>query len=239
VRPPLGRALGAVVLAAIVLLVGGCRLSADVLVRVDPDGSGEVTVTLDLDREAAERLGPADQLDVEDLELRGWRVDAPVIGDDGLTVVARRPFAAPEELAPLLEDITGPDGPLGDVQLRVESSQLGTEYQLAGALTSTGDPAVVSDPELTALLGGLPLGRTPEELAAVGADRPDAATLTLRVVLPGADEAQWSVPLTGGQPASVVVDESSNVLSTTRIVGLLAVVGLLVAAVVVALRSRR
>jgi hypothetical protein len=125
------------------------------------------------------------------------------------------------------------------VQLRVESSQLGTEYQLAGALTSTGDPAVVSDPELTALLGGLPLGRTPEELAAVGADRPDAATLTLRVVLPGADEAQWSVPLTGGQPASVVVDESSNVLSTTRIVGLLAVVGLLVAAVVVALRSRR
>jgi hypothetical protein len=35
------------------------------------------------------------------------------------------------------------------------------------------------------------------------------------------------------------VDESSNVLSTTRIVGLLAVVGLLVAAVVVALRSRR
>ncbi|MFZ4431830.1 MAG: hypothetical protein ACOYOQ_01390 [Microthrixaceae bacterium] len=238
-RPPLGRALGAVVLAAIVLLVGGCRLSADVLVRVDPDGSGEVTVTLDLDREAAERLGPADQLDVEDLELRGWRVDAPVIGDDGLTVVARRPFAAPEELAPLLEDITGPDGPLGDVQLRVESSQLGTEYQLAGALTSTGDPAVVSDPELTALLGGLPLGRTPEELAAVGADRPDAATLTLRVVLPGADEAQWSVPLTGGQPASVVVDESSNVLSTTRIVGLLAVVGLLVAAVVVALRSRR
>lgn len=238
-RPPLGRALGAVVLAAIVLLVGGCRLSADVLVRVDPDGSGEVTVTLDLDREAAERLGPADQLDVEDLELRGWRVDAPVIGDDGLTVVARRPFAAPEELAPLLEDITGPDGPLGDVQLRVESSQLGTEYQLAGALTSTGDPAVVSDPELTALLGGLPLGRTPEELAAVGADRPDAATLTLRVVLPGADEAQWSVPLTGGQPASVVVDESSNVLSTTRIVGLLAVVGLLVAAVVIALRSRR
>jgi hypothetical protein len=227
------------VLAAIVLLVGGCRLSADVLVRVDPDGSGEVTVTLDLDREAAERLGPADQLDVEDLELRGWRVDAPVIGDDGLTVVARRPFAAPEELAPLLEDITGPDGPLGDVQLRVESSQLGTEYQLTGALTSTGDPAVVSDPELTALLGGLPLGRTPEELAAVGADRPDAATLTLRVVLPGADEAQWSVPLTGGQPASVVVDESSNVLSTTRIVGLLAVVGLLVAAVVVALRSRR
>ena len=238
-RPPLGRALGAVVLAAIVLLVGGCRLSADVLVRVDPDGSGEVTVTLVLDREAAERLGPADQLDVEDLELRGWRVDAPVIGDDGLTVVARRPFAAPEDLAPLLEDITGPDGPLGDVQLRVESSQLGTEYQLAGALTSTGDPAVVSDPELTALLGGLPLGRTPEELAAVGADRPDAATLTLRVVLPGADEAQWSVPLTGGQPASVVVDESSNVLSTTRIVGLLAVVGLLVAAVVVALRSRR
>jgi hypothetical protein len=227
------------VLAAIVLLLGGCRLSADVLVRVDPDGSGEVTVTLDLDREAAERLGPADQLDVEDLELRGWRVDAPVIGDDGLTVVARRPFAAPEDLAPLLEDITGPDGPLGDVQLRVESSQLGTEYQLAGALTSTGDPAVVSDPELTALLGGLPLGRTPEELAAVGADRPDAATLTLRVVLPGADEAQWSVPLTGGQPASVVVDESSNVLSASRIVGLLAVVGLLVAAVVVALRSRR
>lgn len=238
-RPPLGRALGAVVLVAIALLTGGCRLSVDVLVRVDPDGSGEVTATLDLDREAADRLGPADQFDVEDLGLRGWQVDSPVIGDDGLTVVARRPFGAPEELATVLEDITGPDGPLGDVQLRVESSQLGTDYRLTGALTSTGDPAVVSDPELTALLGGLPLGRTPEELAAVGADRPDAATLTLRVVLPGADEVQWSVPLTGGQPTSVVVDESSNVLSATRIVGLLAVVALLVAAVAVALRSRR
>lgn len=236
---PLGRALGAVVLAAIVLLAGGCRLSADVLVRVDPDGSGEVTATLDLDREAAERLGGVDQLDVEDLGLRGWQVDAPVVGDDGLTLVARRPFAAPEELAAVLQDVTGPDGPLGDVQLQVESSQLGTEYRLSGTLSSTGDPAVVSDPELTALLGGLPLGRTPEEFAAIGADRPETATLTLRAVLPGADEAQWSVPLTGGQPASVVVDETSNVLSVPRIVGLLAVAGLLVAAVVVALRSRR
>ena len=238
-RPPLGRAAGAAVMALVALVVGACRVSGDVLVQVDADGSGEVTATLTLDREAADRLGPPDQLDVEDLGLRGWLVDAPVLDDRGLTVVARRAFAAPEELAVVLEDITGPDGPLGDVQLDVESSQLGTDYRLTGALSSTGDPALVSDPELAGLLGGLPLGRTPEELGALGADRPETATLTLRAVLPGADEAQWSVPLTGGQPSTVPIEESSTVLSVARIAGLLAVVGLLAAAVVLAVRSRR
>lgn len=239
-RRPGGRAVGVTALLFLVLIVTSCRVEADVALDVLPDGSGSVLATLSLDREATVQLGDPAALDTADLLGRGWQVDPPEPQPDGgLRLSVRRPFASPEELGVVLDDLTGPDGPLGDLDLAVESSQLSTAYGLVGTLRSSGDPAAWSDPDLAGVLGGLPLGRTPEELALLGADRPETATLRLRAVLPGGLDETWSVPLTGGRETSVPVDAHSRVISTSRTVGLVAVAALLVAAVLVALRSRR
>jgi hypothetical protein len=223
------------------LVVGGaCRVQAETVVDVAPDGSGVVTVTVTLDREAAAALGDPAQLDVADLAPGGWEVVDPAPGPDGgLVVGARRRFDSPEEVPVLLEQLAGPDGPVQEASLQVDSSQLATDYRWRSVLRSSGDPAVLSDPELTALLDGLPLGRTAEELASIGADRSEAATATLVVRLPGGTEQSGSVPLTGEVPASVEVVAESTVVSATRVLGLVVVVVLLGSAVAAALRSRR
>ncbi len=235
------RAVGvtALLILTLSILVTACRADADVSVEVRPDGSGTVLASLTLDRDAAVRLGDPGRLDTSDLVGRGWQVDPPEqVADGGLRLSIRRPFASPEELAVVLDDLTGADGPLGRLDLTVESSQLSTSYSFAGTLTSSGDPAAWSDPDVAAVLGGLPLGRTPEELVAIGADRPETAVLRLRVDLPGGVEESWSVPLTGGRATEVAVDADSTVVSPARVLGLLGVAALLTGAVVVAFRSR-
>ena len=94
------------------------------------------------------------------------------------------------------------------------------------------------------MLGGLPLGRTPEELAALGADRPDAATLTVRVSLPGGVDsssgdvadgtATWTAPLTGGVATDEELTASAEERRTSTLVLAAAGALLVVLAVVVA-----
>jgi hypothetical protein len=92
---------------------------------------------------------------------------------------------------------------------------------------------------VAAALGNLPLGRTPEELAAEGATKNGAVTLTLDVALPGADSAKWTRSATGGAPTNVVAQTSSRVWRWWPIA--MAGVGLVlvIAGAVVGIRSRR
>jgi hypothetical protein len=105
----------------------------------------------------------------------------------------------------------------------------------------TGSPEQFGDAALTEALGGLPLARTPEELAFSGAADPSAMTLEVAVELPGGDPdtngdvrdgaAVWSFPVTGGEPTSAELSSTATVESgTTRIMVLVGVGGLLVAA---------
>lgn len=220
---------------------------------VQADGSGVVQVTTELDPTAARRLGDPGRLQLDDLREAGWDTSEPVRDEDGsLTVVARKGFDGPDQLATLLEEVGGPDGVFRDVRLEVDDRFGSTEYRFATEVHLTGSPEQFSDPLLAGVLDGMPLGRSAEELAAAGADDPRAITLELAVSLPGGDlstggevvgrRARWAFPVTGGEPTDdeVMVSSVASRGRTGVLVGVAAVAGAgAVAAVVVGLVRRR
>ena len=132
----------------------------------------------------------------------------------------------------------------------------GTDYSFSTDVEVTGSLDEFSDADLAAAFDGLPLARTPEELAALGVDDPATATLTLQVALPDGTSASsgevddgvasWQVPLTGGEPTSLTATASSSVSQRLPLVvmgvgAVLVVAGLVAAvlAVLAVLRARR
>ena len=192
------RTVRLIILGALVAMVlAGCQVDSQVAIRVNEGGSGTVTVTVHLDAEAAERLGdPATSVQLSDLVAAGWVADSPKTDTSGptkggVTLVVRRKFGSPDELAQVLSEIGGTPGETGssavfsDVQLKLTDGFASTDYSFSSALSLTGSLEQFSDPELTAALGGLPLARTPEELQAEGLTAASAATLKVSVQLPG------------------------------------------------------
>jgi hypothetical protein len=249
IRPPTNRArvrTQGLALVALLLAVvaAACRTDVDVHVQVEPDGSGRVTVTVDLDAEAAAQLGDPAGLSFEDMTSAGWEVEAPAARDGGLRIVAVRPFATPEQLAGVLDEVGGADGVFSGTSLVLGDGFATSSTSFRTDLSLSGDPAQLSDEQLTQVLGGLPLGRTPEELAALGADRPDAATLTVRVSLPGGvdttngdiddGDATWSAPMTGGTATDESLTASADERRTSTLVLAGAGAALVVAAIAVA-----
>lgn len=239
---------------AVVVAAVGCRTDVGVAVAVRPDGSGTVTVTVTLDREAAAQLGDPSSVALGDLRIAGWRVADPVrAAGGGLRFRAVRPFGSPAQLEAVLTEVGGADGVFRKVDLSIDDGLASTSYRFRSGLELSGDPAQFSDPELTKVLGGLPLGRTPEELRAVGADGTAAGRLTVSVDLPGgspdtngtvrAGRAVWGYPLSGGRATSTVLTSSASATDGRTITLLVAGVGLSVAAIVVAVvgivRTRR
>lgn len=222
------------------LALGACRVDARVDIDVADNGSGTVTATVTLDADAAGQLGDPSKVLTNDLSDAGWRVDAPVTDPSGaVTFVARRPFASTEELPAVLDEVAGADAFIRDVSLSADSGQLGTDYSFSGRLVSSGEVGALSDADLTKVLDGLAVGRTPEELGRLGADDPTSVGLTVQVALPGADLQRWSVPVTGGVPAEVPMSVTASQLSVSRVLLLVLGASLLVAAVVVAVLRRR
>jgi hypothetical protein len=240
---PPSRRLLILFVALAALLSTACQVRTEVAIDVEEDGSGTVTVTARLDAEAADRLGdPATALRTDDLQAAGWRVDDPASGDDGaLTLRAVRDFGSPDQLATVLDEVGGADGVFGNTELSVEDGFASTGYDFTTSVELSGELEQFGDAFLTLSLGGLALARTPEELAAEGADDPATATLDVVVALPGVapetngevrdGAAAWQFPLTGGEATSTTLTSSSTVEdSGTRTTILVGVVLLLVAA---------
>lgn len=247
-------ALVAVLTLSLSSLLASCRVDATVGVDVDADGSGTVVVTVELDRASTAELGPVDGVVLADLADAGWTVAEPDDAEGGLVLSARRTFASPAQLDDVLAEVGGgDDGVFRDVELDVDPSVDRTSYRFAARVVLTGEPTQFSDAELAAALGDLPLGRTPEELAVLGADDPDAATLVLRVTLPGGvpdtdgavvdGAAEWRFPMTGGAATDESVTTSSQDVDTRTTVLLAVAAGLgvlaLLALVVGLVRRRR
>ena len=232
------RTVRLIILGALVAMVlAGCQVDSQVAIRVNEGGSGTVTVTVHLDAEAAERLGdPATSVQLSDLVAAGWVADSPKTDTSGptkggVTLVVRRKFGSPDELALVLGEIGGTPGETGspavfsDVQLKLTDGFASTDYSFSSALSLTGSLEQFSDPELTAALGGLPLARTPEELQAEGLTAASAATLKVSVQLPGnleqstgkistgsaqGESASWEFPLSGGTASSATMTAQSS-----------------------------
>lgn len=243
-RPPVAsapvRRLVLLLLLPVLGVLAACQAKATVAVDVQPDGAGTVTVTVALDKEATTRLGdPKAALATGDLSAAGWKVSDPVTTAGAATFKVVRPFGSPAELADVLDEVGGKGGVFRGTKLTVGNSFASTTYDFRTTVSLTGSLDQLSDPQVAAALGNLPLGRTAEELVAEGATTKGAATLTLAVELPGADPATWTRSASGGRPSTVTAQTSSRVWTWWPLVVAGLGLVLVVAGVVVGRRSRR
>ena len=155
--------LGAVALA---LLVTACRVDATVDVVATEDGSGSVTVTIELDAEALELVGdPARAVKSDDLVAAGWTVPEPVVGDGGATIEASKDFENPTQFGVIITELSGPDGPLSGFMLERKTPFARTIWELTGTIDLSDGLEAFGDEALSEIVGS-PIGWTAEEIEA-------------------------------------------------------------------------
>jgi hypothetical protein len=210
----------------VAVLATACQVRTTVTVDVADDGSGTVDVAVGLDEEALGRVpdldgdGVSDAEDLaalvrdDDLTAAGWTVAEPDAADggegddDGLTWLrVSRAFGTPEEGDRILAGLTGPDGPLRDLQLTRGESFGRTEYTFTGTADLSGGLEAFGDEGLAAALEGEPLG---EDAAAIearfGEPLADMFTLEVTARLAG-DETTWT-PRLGEGPVALEAEST-------------------------------
>src|SRR5688572_29805826 len=103
-------------LPCLFLVASGCRVDARVTIAVEGPG-GEVGVRFEADREAVAVLGSpgiiAQGVQAADLRRAGWSVAGPRRTDAGGAVIqASKRFSRPADLAAVIEELSGAEGPL-------------------------------------------------------------------------------------------------------------------------------
>lgn len=192
-------------LCASVLLASSCRVDTTVNIRVDDDGSGEVTVEVVADAQAVALIPDApDGLELGDLSDAGWTVNTDSLDAAGaLTVNVSKRFPSADALAAVLAEIAGEDVIFEGFTLVKDHSfdviGLGparTDYVLTGSVDPTFDIERLGG----AFPGGLdPLGR-PVDAIEADFDGDFEDVLGLTVIL--------RMPATLGEANGEVVDET-------------------------------
>lgn len=128
---------------------------------------------------------------------------------------------------------------IGDVELDITAAPSRTDYDFHAVLRMSGGLDALSDPALLEVLDGLSIGRTPEELAALGYDSSTGlGTLTIRVQLPGDVDsttgemvdghAEWTAPFGSDEPVekdlSLVTRATDGRPSMIRLIALITLV---------------
>lgn len=201
-RPSRGMWLAGLV--AVLFVLAGCQLGVDVGVTVNPDGTGQVTVTAVVDAEVVDQApGLAGALQLTDATAAGWEAGTPTATDDGgLTVTLSHPFASAEEATSLLNSL-GP--PFAGVTLTHAIGEDSVTVTVAGSLTLPGGTFdAFADAELVGAVGGVPFA---EQLAAAGATPASSMAVELALELPGEvvettgerrdGAVVWTAPLDG------------------------------------------
>lgn len=148
------------------IVLAGCQADASVRIRVNEDGSGLVTVAVNADAEAASHtmLLEGNPL-VTDLTATGWAITGPTpaAGPAGepnwYQMTATKSFSRAEQLAGILQEVTGSNGPFKNFRLQRSTSFAKRSFSLTGTVDLRGGITGFSDDELTKLLGGQPLGQ--------------------------------------------------------------------------------
>lgn len=185
-------------LVAIVLTLSSCQVDIRVDVTADDTGAGVVQVTVDVDAEAVTLIpGLAADIRYDDLVAGGWAIEGPLqVNNGGLRVILRYPFESPAEATLALNQISGPNGPLIDPQLkrtvdgRLVSTTLDATLQFIGGLDTFSDLA------LTSALGDPPWTNAAEKLSV--ADPMSSVTMTLVARLPGTVKKSTGTQAEGG-----------------------------------------
>jgi hypothetical protein len=233
-----------VVVVACVLLAG-CKVDTTLTIDVHDDGSGSVRVRLALDADAVQNAQAGggmleDRVRLGDLQAAGWTVTPWRRAPDGsATVSLRKSFANAGDLAGVIAELSGKDGPLQGVTLERNRGFLSTEYKIKGdADLSRLTAGIADDPEVVAQLTGqrVDLAQIDQRLAQ---QINDAFRLRIRFVFPGGDVTE--VKPEPGKKVSLAT--STSQFDTTRALLLAGAVALGVLGVVLLvrgeLRSRR
>jgi hypothetical protein len=164
---------------------------------------------------------------VDDLRAGGWDVQAPSRENGTTSIRAVKPFATPAEGSAILDELTGPDGPFRDFELRIDEGVLRTEHAVTGTVDLTGGPHAFGDDELRAALGGDPFGDTVARIEQEE-NRPVADMVSFRVTVdvPGAEPAVYTPSFADQQATSIdVAHETRSAAVWVVALGAVALVG--------------
>ena len=195
-------------LLALAIALTACQLDVVVDVVVDPDGTGQVAVTIVADQEILDQIPTlAEDLVLDDVIEAGWSIDGPRAPDDesgGLFLQMTHPFRSQGEATNLLQSLGPPF-----TQMEVGRGLNGdiTTNQLRGRLVLVDGFNAFADADLVAAVGSQPFAT---QIAAAGATPEDNMSVTVRALLPGILESEttnvepneggileWAVPLDG------------------------------------------
>ena len=204
-------------LLALMLALTACQVDIEVGIGFNEDGSGVVTVDVALDERAMD-LAPdiTSRLLTEDIEdpASGWSYNEPRIDDQGRTSFsASKPFSSTEQLESVLAEIFISDDVFRDFTFERDTSFAQTDYRVTGVVDLSGGLDLVTDPELTARLGGEPFGERTANLAGAL----EAVTVRLVLDLPVGPEKEEVLQLgQGAQRITLTGQDESGAAVTLR-----------------------
>lgn len=193
------RRFGAVLgLICALALVSSCKVDIRIDVTADDTGAGTIQVTVDVDAEVVTLIpGLAADIRYDDLVASGWTIEGPLqVNNGGLRVILRYPFESPAEATQALGQISGPNGPLVEPELkrtvdgRLVSTTLDATLQFIGGLDT------FSDPILTSAIGSSPWRNAAQRLEVT--NPMDSVTVTLVARLPGTVKKSTGTEAEGG-----------------------------------------
>lgn len=230
----------ALLLVALVALLSGCKVDTAVTIDMHDDGSGVVTVRATLDAEAvgeAEAGGGKleDRVRLGDLTAAGWTVAPWVRSDAGTAQIdLSKPFSSPDQVAGIITEISGANGPLRDVRATRDRGAASTNYSVTGAVDLGAiQTGVTADQDLVNALTNQQVDVNAIDQALLTELR-NSVSVSVVVNFPNGT----STTVNGIAGQRVPIDVSTSILNTRRLVLLGLAVVLVVLAIVALLVGR-
>jgi hypothetical protein len=210
-------------LVCVALLLSACRIDTTVSMRVERDGSGEVTVLIVANKDIVEQAPQlSEDLNFADLVNVGWEVEGPTpTADGGLQVILSHPFENESQATAVLMQLNGERGPFRDVALTRSGEARDSLWTLSGRLEVTGGLQAFADDQLVEIVGGAPYQATVDK---AGLDLGKVIGLTFRASLPGdvktttgfveGTELTWRVATDGTPVDLATTTENVDVVGT-------------------------
>jgi hypothetical protein len=226
---------------ACAVVCAGCRLDANVTVKVVRDGSGVVTVHVIADKDLIGRAGNAlVDLRLDDATNAGWVLEGPAdTPEGGRQLALSKPFRTQAEADRILAELSGPSGPFHQLHLDQKRAFAKITTKLTGEVGLDGGAAGLGDSELVQLLGGRQVLD-----GTVGANLTDQLVVTVKLNGPGntVGAAEATGPMDGATRTPVALQsvERDDLASRARTKAYVAVtLAIAVAALVFYLMKRR
>ena len=195
-------------LAALALPLCACQATVRVGVAPKANGSGDLSVALVLDRQAAAAVGDlTTAVPTADLGKAGWVIDKPVATPGGgATETAHHPFRTAAEANALLAGLAGGGAKTPfPITLSHRSATLASHVDVAGAVDLSGGVDAFADDKLRQALGASSLAAALDQARQTGVAVPQI-TAELVATMPGhpthvaggkvrGDTVTWDVPL--------------------------------------------